>query len=241
MTTDTQDRRWIDEMVVALRLREVDGRAIGDAVASVEAHLDESGERAQDAFGDPRDYARSLTFGEEQHEHMDLRDWGRAMGPSLLSLVGLNLATPTARAWRLGTSVPISWGALLALALLVVMVVLAARSLRALVQRPLSGALVIGGLVAALTALMLLADGTALTLPRTAAALLSVVLLVTGALWAQRAWGRLGEPVIDPRDGRDIYGADRAGAAGTWMARHAGWLILLVAAALSALDWCTAA
>ncbi|MGD8148975.1 hypothetical protein [Ornithinimicrobium sp. Y1694] len=54
------DKHWRDDFIVELRLRDVDGPTIGDALMTVETHVSESGESAQDAFGDPRAYAREL-------------------------------------------------------------------------------------------------------------------------------------------------------------------------------------
>lgn len=60
MTTSTTDEAWIDDFMLALRLRSVRGDAIGDAVATVREHLADSGEGATEAFGEPRSYAASL-------------------------------------------------------------------------------------------------------------------------------------------------------------------------------------
>ncbi|HXD29335.1 MAG TPA: hypothetical protein VN621_11330 [Arthrobacter sp.] len=60
MTTTKSNRAWIDELTLALRMRNVRGDAIGDAVAVVRGHLADSGENAGDAFGDPHTYAAEL-------------------------------------------------------------------------------------------------------------------------------------------------------------------------------------
>ncbi|WP_372697103.1 hypothetical protein [Arthrobacter sp. JSM 101049] len=57
MTNTETDQAWIDELTLALRLRNVRGDAIGDAIAVVRGHLADSGEHAREAFGDPRSYA----------------------------------------------------------------------------------------------------------------------------------------------------------------------------------------
>ncbi len=51
---------WRDAFVVQLRLRDVPGAAIGDALAQVDAHCAESGQSPLLAFGDPADYADAL-------------------------------------------------------------------------------------------------------------------------------------------------------------------------------------
>lgn len=53
-------RRWADEFIIEQRLLDVPGDRIGDALITIEDHLRESGESADEAFGDPKDYAREL-------------------------------------------------------------------------------------------------------------------------------------------------------------------------------------
>jgi hypothetical protein len=51
------DSAWQNAFVAELRLRDVPGRAIGDALAEVEAHCADSGQDAGTAFGEPMAYA----------------------------------------------------------------------------------------------------------------------------------------------------------------------------------------
>lgn len=62
MTTDlTKDRqRWLDELVLELRLLDVSGREIGDTVASAREFLVDAQVPAEQAFGTPREYAQEL-------------------------------------------------------------------------------------------------------------------------------------------------------------------------------------
>jgi hypothetical protein len=48
-------------LVLHLRLQEVPADRIGEIVAEVESHVAETGEAPAEAFGSPREYARSLT------------------------------------------------------------------------------------------------------------------------------------------------------------------------------------
>jgi len=48
---------WRDNFVIALKLRNISGRQIGDALAQVDAHCTDSGEVPGEAFGDPVAYA----------------------------------------------------------------------------------------------------------------------------------------------------------------------------------------
>ena len=51
---------WRDTLITQLRLREVSGKRIGEALAEVDAYCADSGQSPAEAFGDPTGYARSL-------------------------------------------------------------------------------------------------------------------------------------------------------------------------------------
>lgn len=48
---------WSEAFILEARLRGVLGTVIGDALAEVDAHVVDSGQSAEEAFGDPKDYA----------------------------------------------------------------------------------------------------------------------------------------------------------------------------------------
>ncbi len=60
MSSTQTDESWIEAFTFALRLRDVRGDAIGDAVAVVRGHIADSGQHAHDAFGKADDYAGQL-------------------------------------------------------------------------------------------------------------------------------------------------------------------------------------
>ncbi|GAA1124216.1 hypothetical protein [Arthrobacter flavus] len=60
MKSTTEHQKWLDEFILELRVRDVPGELIGDAVSTVEAHLRDTGEQPADAFGSPGDYAENL-------------------------------------------------------------------------------------------------------------------------------------------------------------------------------------
>ncbi len=74
---------WRDDFVIALRLRDVPGRRIGDALALVDAHCTDSGEEPQEAFGDPVAYATQVA---DQVRPVDLVS---GMSPLRAGLPGL--------------------------------------------------------------------------------------------------------------------------------------------------------
>jgi hypothetical protein len=103
------DRAWRDAFVLALRLADVPGDRIGDALATVDTHCAESGETAAEAFGDPTAYARSLTDGQG----------GPALRPRTVvgivaGLLGLLVLPRAVGAWLAGTAVQVTGGDLAA-------------------------------------------------------------------------------------------------------------------------------
>lgn len=60
-TTNTPaHKKWLDELTLELRLKDVSGRSIGDALATVREFLADSGQSPEEAFGTPRVYAAEL-------------------------------------------------------------------------------------------------------------------------------------------------------------------------------------
>ncbi len=96
-TTDKKltDKKWFDELVLELRLRQVHGSAIGDALASARELLDDTGQEAEEAFGPARDYAAALELpAAPQH------GWVReALLPLVLSLLAFLVFNQAVIAW----------------------------------------------------------------------------------------------------------------------------------------------
>lgn len=104
MTSIQTDREWFDDFILALRLRDVRGAAIGDAVAVVRGHVADTGESAQEAFGEPRAHAGQLELPTVPGiGPMD----PQVMGPAL-SLLGLLAFAPAVSALFAGTSMGFS-------------------------------------------------------------------------------------------------------------------------------------
>ncbi|WP_226347053.1 hypothetical protein [Agilicoccus flavus] len=201
MTTD--DRKWIEEMILQLRLRDVRGGAIGDAVAQIESHCALSGESAAEAFGDPRDYARSLDFPAHETEHTDLAGWARVLVPILAGVAALVLVGATAAALRRGADVEVGWGSLVSLAVWIGLVALLVRHTEFFVHRVAVGALAFAVALAVLVLPTILLPETAFTVPAPLAAALTLGLLAYAMIAQRRERHRLVDPVTDPVDGRD--------------------------------------
>lgn len=87
MIQQTSDKKWFDQLVMELRLRQVHGSAIGDTVASAKELLSDTGQQAEEAFGPARDYAAALELPAAPKH-----DWVRkALWPSLLGLLAFLL------------------------------------------------------------------------------------------------------------------------------------------------------
>jgi hypothetical protein len=56
-TRKSPAQAWSDDLLLALRMREVPGARIGEVLAEVESHVAETGEDPRVAFGEPRAYA----------------------------------------------------------------------------------------------------------------------------------------------------------------------------------------
>lgn len=106
---------WVDDFVVEQRLLGVPGTRIGDALATVEAHLAETGESATDAFGPPKEYARTLAESEDSGSS--------GLGTVtiiavVLGVAGLVLLPRSFEAWLEGGLVTVTIGDLVVLVVL---------------------------------------------------------------------------------------------------------------------------
>lgn len=95
MMQQTSDKKWFDQLVMELRLRQVHGSAIGDTIASAKEFLNDTGQPAEEAFGSARDYAAALELpSAPKHE------WVRkALWPALLGLLAFLLFNQAVVSW----------------------------------------------------------------------------------------------------------------------------------------------
>ncbi|MGL3806872.1 hypothetical protein ACSYDW_12330 [Paeniglutamicibacter sp. R2-26] len=102
----TDEKKWINDFTIELRVREVRGDAIGDAVASVKEFLADSGQAPLEAFGTPRQYADQLDL--PLVEGAGLRP-GATLAPTLAFLallVNIPAVSALAGGTELGFSLP---------------------------------------------------------------------------------------------------------------------------------------
>ncbi|GAB2471764.1 hypothetical protein GCM10027030_02740 [Luteococcus sediminum] len=212
------DKQWLDEMIIELRLRNVRGPAIGDAVAAVETHCAESGESATGAFGHPREYARALEFPADQVSKTAPGQWVRLMSPIAIGLVGLYLVPGIVLALFTHEPVAVRWGDIATLALMAAVVVLLARVhgvLQAILQRWINAALILGGGITLLTMTQVLLDVTAFHVPLWLAAVVCLAALAYSVIGMRQVIETEQDLIIDPRTRRPKNPA--IAAAASWI------------------------
>lgn len=200
-TTTHIDPAWRDRFLLEQRLADRSGEQIGDALATVDAHCAESGESAEEAFGDPAAYSRSLV--------------GEAVGPPTRiaprTVVGIAsgllalLTVPRAvEAWVEGSEVSVSGGDL-AGALVVALLATAlfrwpTPVLSWVLRRPANGIIGVFGVLILLIIPMALLRDPLLTTGWAPLLAVGLVLLVLSVVLP---WSDLSgqDPVRDPRAG----------------------------------------
>lgn len=190
---------WVEAFVLEQRLRGVPGDRIGDALALVESHVAESGEGAQEAFGDPADYAREAT----PSARTDDLDGSWFVGNGL-GLVGMLLTATGFSSWLAGERVAVTVGSLVLVGLVAAAFLtlhLAAEPfLRLVVHRPVTAtglfvlhfALIVGALV--------LFQAPVAQLSAVVTMGLGVAALALGTLleWRSSTGGDLEDPIVGP-------------------------------------------
>lgn len=109
-------RRWCDDFILELRLRDVPGARIGDHLAELESHCIETGTDPEEAFGDAREYAREVGDAEQP-----TRDGGtlRVTPISLTALVVFLTGNDATNRWARGEALSFNLVELVILGLLV--------------------------------------------------------------------------------------------------------------------------
>lgn len=93
------DPAWTESFVVEQRLLGVSGPDIGDALATVESHVRDSGETAVAAFGDPVAYARDVAGTQARVPDLGLTP--SFILAAVCGLVGISLCRePSPPGWR---------------------------------------------------------------------------------------------------------------------------------------------
>ncbi|MBG6226502.1 hypothetical protein IWX63_003101 [Arthrobacter sp. CAN_A2] len=153
MIQQTSDKKWFDQLILELRLRQVHGSAIGDTIASAKELLRDTGQRAEEAFGPARDYAEALELpSAPKHE------WVRkALWPSTLGLLAFLLFNQALVPWTRSELLLVSPAQLAFLATPVVLIAFLPLYLDAIIRRiwlcvGISGIGALSGVLSAVTA-----------------------------------------------------------------------------------------
>ena len=184
MIATDSDKKWFDEFILELRLRDVLGSAIGDAVASARELLDDSGQSAEEAFGPARAYAESLELPRETGPGVATR----GLWPALVGLLSL---LPFVQAATVGMRNELLLVSPAQLALLAVPLILAAFLpvyLNVIVRRPwLFGLIIFVGAVTGFLSSLFTPDTQAddwLTLDPLPVAVGSAIVMVLSSVWS---------------------------------------------------------
>lgn len=192
--------QWVEEFVVEQRLLGVPGPRIGDALATVETHLRETGEPVATAFGPARDYARSIAETEPRTSGVD----GSVIAFAVLGVVAIVVLPRVTTAAVQGNDVNLTAGDLAGLVvlagLIAIVLRLAGPLLRGLVaggrRRGVVTALVaFAGLTALQVAVFLLWRTPVVTVPIAAAGAIGAAALAA-ATWL--GWRQQPDLLADP-------------------------------------------
>ncbi|PFG35165.1 hypothetical protein [Sanguibacter antarcticus] len=193
---------WAEELLVELRLQGVSGTMIGEALTEVESHCAESGERAEDAFGDATGYARSLGLPRSPDESATAV--AAAVIPVVVQLVGMYATTDAFDAWVAGDELGFTTGMVLSTAIMLGViasaVVFTERVLRFIVAHPVFAYFLSMAIVGMYTLVTVLGRHVLVAVPAVPVLIVSAGVLVAGAAW-QRTRSRSGvddDPVTSP-------------------------------------------
>ncbi len=222
---------WSQAFLLELRLRGVDGRRIGAALAEVEAHCAESGESARSAFGEPEAYAADLAPAPAPASP----DLTRDAATLVLGLAGMLLTLAAVGAWSSGTEVELTTGFLAVSALAVLGTVLVVRLadllLRAVVKHWWV-AVVCGGVPLALfVAVLVTWRETVVSAPVLPSLVVGVALLAVHTALTLRG-PDLADPVVGPA-GAGGTGTMREGTVSRGLDRLGPWLFPVLTAVMA--------
>ncbi|MGD8148974.1 hypothetical protein [Ornithinimicrobium sp. Y1694] len=206
------DRTWARHFVEELTLQAVPGERIGDALVTIDSHLAESGEGAQEAFGEPREYARSIA---ESGSGPAWSITARTVLGHGLGLLGMLIALFTFVQWLDGGRLSLGSAELLTVGVgagvLLGFLAFARPILRMLQERPWTYVLLFVVPFALASAVMYLPQSELLSLPIWGGAALAVVLLGSSVLinWSDlRTEGS--DAVVGPGEAPRSSGGGRA-------------------------------
>jgi hypothetical protein len=201
------DEKWAGRLLLELRMLGVKGDRIGAALSEVESHCSESGDSAQQAFGDPVEYARSLQL--PVADDTSARAMLRSVAPIMVQMLGMTALDWGFRDWLRGQQLEITTGQLAnaSLSFLVIVAVIWFFDpvIRLVLRRPVLGSILVALPLTAATAtgLVVLKPMDTVIWRMSAGWGLAVgaAVLAGGVVWAVariRAGGSQEDPVTSP-------------------------------------------
>lgn len=178
-------RDWADAVVVELRLLDVGETRISAALAEVDTHCSESGQEAQQEFGDPVKYARSLDLPPDD-ALAPTRMVVSAL-PTGLQIIGMLLTLWGFTAWRNGQPLELTAGqCVIAVGLLLVTAAVARwidPVLRTVIEHPMRAWTAFMVATAVSVAPVLVLTAVVARVPAVGTMAWGVVVLAAGAAW----------------------------------------------------------
>ena len=201
---ETDNAAWLEDLTIELRLLDVNGTRIGDAVATAREFLADSGALAEESFGSARHYAAALGLPATADATKGV--WGAALR-SGLGLIGLMALTQTVVPLTHQTDVTVGLGVLLITVVVLAIIAFLPR-LFPIIERTLSHGKVrafvegaAGGLVITLFFVLIslwAADRIVFSVPAIPVFIAAVVLLIAPPLWAQFQHSDQVDPIVPP-------------------------------------------
>lgn len=204
------EQEWAGDFVLALRMRDVSGRAIGAALAEVDAHCADAGEGAREAFGDPTAYADSLEFTDSDAQPLTVQ---RLIGTTFVAgvgVLGMLCAMWGDDGLRHGREVSVTVGALVSLGLLLAcfvgVVLVVDRVIAVVARRPFVAWLGLMAFFAVSVASLVLLRTQVFTLPALPTFGVGVGLLVISSIAQYRDARATDDPVTGPAQAHGVGG-----------------------------------
>ncbi|MDO5502063.1 MAG: hypothetical protein Q4G67_02705 [Actinomycetia bacterium] len=110
------DAQWRDEFVLELRMLDIPGEVVGDALVVADSHVAESGRSAQEVFGDAKEYARATAASTSRRVDSSPDTW--TIVGTVAGILGTVGAIGSVSAWLGDSAVTVTLGALAGLVLL---------------------------------------------------------------------------------------------------------------------------
>ena len=235
---DTENEKWLEGLTIELRLLDVNGTRIGDAVATAREFLADSGALAEESFGSARHYAAELSLPATADAAKGV--WGATLR-SGLGLLGLMALTQTVVPLTHQTDVTVGLGVLLITVVVLAISAFLPRLLPTIVRILPHGKVkaFVAGAAAGLAVTLVLvlislwsADRIVFSVPALPVFIVAVVLLIAPPLWAQFQHSDQVDPIVPP--GSASAGTPRISIGIRLFLVATNWLLVILSVILCA-------